>query len=122
MRRPYHGKIELSLMSAIIESSAKTFAQDVLLSPSPVLVDFWAEWCNPCKVMLPILEQLAAEKADFLKVVKINTDEYSSLAAKYSIRSIPTLLLFKDGIVIHTMTGARPLPALLKELKDYLGE
>lgn len=109
-------------MSAIIESSAKTFAQDVLLSPSPVLVDFWADWCNPCKVMLPVLEQLAAEKADSLKVVKINTDENSGLAAKYSIRSIPTLLLFKGGIVILTLTGARPLPALLKEINDYLGE
>lgn len=73
-------------------------------------------------MMLPILEQLAAEKADFLKVVKINTDENSGLAAKYSIRSIPTMILFKDGVPIHTMTGAMPYPALIKELNDYLGE
>jgi thioredoxin 1 len=106
----------------IIESSASAFADDVLLSPTPVLVDFWAEWCAPCKVMLPILEQLAAEKADFVKVVKINVDDYSSLAATYSIRSIPTLILFIDGKVIHTMTGAKPMPALVAELSDFVEE
>ena len=105
----------------IKSSSSKTFAQDVLLSPTPVLVDFWAEWCNPCKVMLPVLEQLAAEKADFLKVAKVNTDDNSGLAAEMHIRSIPTLLLFIDGKVVHTITGARPMPALLKELDEYLG-
>ena len=107
-------------MSTITSSTASTFAQDVLLSPTPVLVDFWAEWCNPCKVMLPILEQLAAEKADFLKVVKINTDDNSGLAAEMHIRSIPTLLLFVGGKVVHTITGARPLPALLKELQEHV--
>jgi thioredoxin 1 len=101
-------------------ATASSFAQDVLLSPTPVLVDFWAEWCAPCKVMLPVLEQLAAEKADLLKVVKINVDDYSSLAATYSIRSIPTLILFIDGKVVHTMTGAKPMPALIAELSKYV--
>jgi thioredoxin 1 len=104
----------------IIESSASAFPNDVLLSPTPVLVDFWAEWCNPCKVMLPVLEQLAAEKADFIKVVKVNVDDYSSLTATYSVRSIPTLILFIDGKVIHTMTGAKPMPALIAELSDFV--
>jgi thioredoxin 1 len=104
----------------IENSSSRTFAQDVLLSPTPVLVDFWAEWCSPCKVMLPILEQLAAEKADFLKVVKVNTDDNSGLTAEMHIRSIPTLLLFIDGKVAHTITGARPMPALLKELSEHV--
>jgi len=107
---------------SLSSTSSYTFAQDVLLSPTPVLVDFWAEWCNPCKVMLPVLEQLAAEKADFLKVLKVNTDENSGLAAKYSIRSIPTMILFRNGEPILTMTGAKPLPALLKELSDYVEE
>ena len=104
----------------ITESSSRTFAQDVLLSPTPVLVDFWAEWCNPCKVMLPILEQLAAENSSLLKVVKINTDDNSGLAAELSIRSIPTLMLFSNGKVVHTITGAKPLPALIAELSDFV--
>jgi thioredoxin 1 len=104
----------------IIESSSRTFAYDVLLSPTPVLVDFWAEWCNPCKVMLPILEQLAAENSSLLKVVKINTDDSSGLAAELSISSIPTLMLFVNGKVVHTITGAKPLPALVAELSDFV--
>jgi thioredoxin 1 len=107
-------------MSTITDSSSRTFAQDVLLSPTPVLVDFWAEWCNPCKMMLPILKQLAAEKADFLKVVKVNTDDNSGLAAEMHIRTIPTLLLFIDGKVAHTITGAKPMPALIAELSDFV--
>jgi thioredoxin 1 len=104
----------------IIESSAKDFAQDVLLSPTPVLVDFWAEWCSPCKVMIPTLEHLAAAKPDVIKVVKINVDDYSSLAATYSIHSIPTLILFIDGKVVHVMPGAKSMPALIAELSDFV--
>ena len=104
----------------ITESSSRTFAQDVLLSPTPVLVDFWAEWCNPCKVMLPILEQLAAENSSLLKVVKVNTDDNSGLAAELHIRSIPTLMLFSNGKVVHTITGAKHLPALIAELSDFV--
>jgi thioredoxin 1 len=104
----------------ITESTSATFAQDVLLSPTPVLVDFWAEWCNPCKMMLPILEQLAAENSSLLKVVKINTDDNSGLTAELSIRSIPTLMLFSNGKVVHTITGAKPLPALIAELSDFV--
>ena len=104
----------------ITESSSRTFAQDVLLSSTPVLVDFWAEWCNPCKVMLPILEQLAAENSSLLKVVKVNVDDSSGLTASLNIGSIPTLMLFVNGMVVHTITGAKPLPALIAELSDFV--
>ncbi|HVT36838.1 MAG TPA: thioredoxin TrxA [Nevskiaceae bacterium] len=83
-----------------------SFDQDVLKSSQPVLVDFWAEWCGPCRMIAPILEQVAGENAGKLKVVKLNVDENTATPAKYGIRGIPTLILFKNGQVAATQVGA----------------
>lgn len=90
-------------ISAVTDAS---FEQDVLKSTTPVLVDFWAEWCGPCRMIAPILEQVATETAGKLKVVKLNVDENTGTPAKFGIRGIPTLLLFKDGQIAATQVGA----------------
>ena len=96
------------------------FDSVVLKSTTPVLVDFWAEWCGPCRAVGPILEEIAAENGEKLKVVKLNTDEEPSIAMKYGITSIPTMNVFVNGQIVKTIVGARPKPAMLKELEAYL--
>ncbi len=105
----------------ILESSAKDFAEEVLLSDIPVLVDFWAEWCGPCKMIAPILEELSEELDASLKIVKVNADNNTSLVAEFSIRSIPTMIIFVAGKEVKRITGAKPKPALLVELEEVLG-
>ncbi|MDE2150044.1 MAG: thioredoxin TrxA [Gammaproteobacteria bacterium] len=90
-------------ISAVTDAS---FEQDVLKSELPVLVDFWAEWCGPCKMIAPVLEQVAEEKAGALKVVKLNVDENPGIPPKFGIRGIPTLILFKNGKAAATQVGA----------------
>jgi len=100
--------------------TAADFDQVVLKSATPVLVDFWAEWCGPCRAVGPILEEISNEHGDKLKIVKLNTDEEGAIAMKYGISSIPTMNVFVGGKIVKTIIGAKPKPALLKDLESYI--
>ncbi len=100
---------------------ASTFQSEVIASPLPVLVDFWAEWCGPCKAIAPALEQLNGELAGKLKIVKVNVDEAPDLAQQFGIRSIPTLLVFKGGRVVEQAMGAKSKAQLSAWLQPHIG-
>ena len=97
-----------------------TFDQEVINNEKTVLVDFWAEWCGPCRAVSPILDQIAHEHADKLDIVKLNVDDNPGLAAKYMITSIPAMKVFQKGEVVKTVIGAKPKPALEADLAAYL--
>lgn len=101
----------------IITLTTDNFQQEVLKSPSPVLVDFWAEWCGPCKMITPVLEEIAREKAGSVKVTKVNVDENQSLSLKYNIRAIPALLFFKSGQLRDQVTGVTSKKDLLNRIE-----
>ena len=107
-------------MTAIKNCNENDFENEVLKSNLPVIVDFWAEWCGPCKMLTPILEELSNEMKNEIKVVKVNLDENQDLAMKYSIRSIPTLLLFKEGHLIDTKVGLLPKNEIVTWFKSKI--
>lgn len=98
-----------------------TFEQEVLQNERAVLVDFWAEWCGPCRAVSPILDQIATEHSDKLDIVKLNVDENPGLAMKYQITAIPAMKVFQAGEVVHTVIGAKPKPALEADLAQFIG-
>ena len=107
-------------MTVIKNCNENDFENQVLKSNLPVIVDFWAEWCGPCKMLTPILEELSNEMKNEIKVVKVNLDENQDLAMKYSIRSIPTLLLFKEGNLIDTKVGLLPKSEIVTWFKSKI--
>ena len=107
-------------MTELLEADEANFDQLVLGADKPVLVDFWAQWCPPCHQIVPVLEQIAVERADRLSVVKLNADENPEIPARYRVMAMPTLMLFHRGELIWSVVGARPKAWLLKNLDDAL--
>jgi thioredoxin 1 len=107
-------------MSAARDVTDHNFATEVLASEKPIMVDFWAEWCGPCRAVSPILDQIASEHADKIDVVKLNVDDNPETAMKYQVTSIPTMKIFRGGEVVKTVIGAKPKPALESDLAEFL--
>jgi len=108
------------MSSSTVEVSDATFTSDVLSSNKPVLVDFWATWCGPCKMVAPVLEEIATERGESLTIAKLDVDANPETARDFQVVSIPTLILFKDGQPVKRIVGAKGKAALLRELSDVV--
>ncbi|MGV8912195.1 MAG: thioredoxin [Rhodoglobus sp.] len=107
-------------MSSATEVTDANFEELVLNSDDTIMVDFWAEWCGPCRQVGPILDQIASEHSDKIKIVKLNVDDNPQMAMKYQITSIPAMKVFRGGEVVKTVIGAKPKPALESDLAEFL--
>jgi thioredoxin len=112
---------EMIRMSDVLAVTNQNFDQEVLKSDIPVLVDFWAPWCGPCRMIAPHVDAIAAELGGKLKVVKLNTDDASEIATRYGIMSIPTLMVFKGGQVVEQMVGAQQKANIVAKITPHLG-
>jgi thioredoxin 1 len=113
---------EEATMTKPIHVSDRTFDAEVLTSDIPVLADFWAEWCGPCKTIAPILEEIAEEYDGELKIAKLDVDENSHTARRYGVKSIPTLILFRNGQLVESLVGAMPKEQLLSRIRPHLAK
>jgi thioredoxin 1 len=107
-------------MGSIETLTDSTFDEEIAGAGEPVLVDFWAEWCGPCKMIAPVLEEIAGEQAGKLRIAKLNVDDNPSAARRFDVMSIPTLIVFKDGQPAKRIVGAKPKGALLEELSEFV--
>jgi thioredoxin 1 len=108
------------MAEGILTLTDASFDEELGAASEPVIVDFWAEWCGPCKMIAPILSEIAAEQAGKLLVGKVNVDDYPSLAMRFDVMSIPTLIIFQDGQPVKRMVGARGKGALLADIEEFL--